>query len=81
HVIAATPFTPPCPVRILHGMQDPDVPWRHGARLTRLLHSDDLEMHLVADGEHRLSRPQDIARLLSLIEAAEQAHPPRPGGQ
>ncbi|MBR2117760.1 MAG: alpha/beta hydrolase [Pseudomonadota bacterium] len=56
-----------CPVRILQGAQDPDVPWRHAFALTHCLPSDDVVLTLVQDGDHRLSRPQDIARMLSAV--------------
>ncbi|MBN8960463.1 MAG: alpha/beta hydrolase [Rhizobiales bacterium] len=56
-----------CPVRILQGAQDPDVPWRHAFRLTECLPSDDVVLTMVQDGDHRLSRPQDIARLLAAV--------------
>lgn len=56
-----------CPVRILQGVQDPDVPWQHAqALVTRLAH-DDVVMTLIKDGDHRLSRPQDIARMLQAV--------------
>ncbi len=51
------------PVRILQGMQDADVPWKHAERLVETLTSDDLVFTLIKDGDHRLSRAQDIARL------------------
>jgi hypothetical protein len=53
------------PVRILQGMQDPDVPWGHALALAASLTSPDLVLTLVKDGEHRLSRDEDIARLLA----------------
>jgi pimeloyl-ACP methyl ester carboxylesterase len=54
------------PVRILQGMQDPDVPWGHALALTSSLTSNDLVLHLIKDGDHRLSRDKDIARLLAV---------------
>lgn len=54
------------PVRILQGMQDADVPWRHAYKLVEALDSEDLVFHLIKDGDHRLSRDQDIARLLGV---------------
>ena len=57
-----------CPVRILQGAQDPDVPWQHAFALTSQLPSDDVVLTLIQDGDHRLSRPQDIARLLAAVE-------------
>lgn len=52
-----------CPVRILQGMRDEDVPWQHAERLVAALAGDDLVLTLVKDGDHRLSRNQDIVRL------------------
>ncbi|MEO1553136.1 MAG: alpha/beta hydrolase [Pseudomonadota bacterium] len=52
------------PVRILQGLQDPDVPWQHAQRLVDALQSEDLVFSLIKDGDHRLSRDQDIARLV-----------------
>ena len=54
------------PVRILQGMQDPDVPWGHALRLTETLTSPDTILTLIKDGDHRLSRDEDIARLLNV---------------
>jgi hypothetical protein len=53
------------PVRILQGMQDADVPWGHALALTTALTAEDLVLHLIKDGDHRLSREEDIARLLA----------------
>jgi pimeloyl-ACP methyl ester carboxylesterase len=57
-----------CPVRILQGVEDPDVPWRHAIELTSRLASDDVVLTLVKDGDHRLSRPEDIERLIRAVE-------------
>jgi pimeloyl-ACP methyl ester carboxylesterase len=56
-----------CPVRILQGVQDTDVPWQHAQALVARLASDDVVLTLVKDGDHRLSRPEDIERLLGAI--------------
>jgi pimeloyl-ACP methyl ester carboxylesterase len=56
-----------CPVRILQGVQDPDVPWQHAVGLTSRLASDDVVLTLVKDGDHRLSRLEDIERLLRAV--------------
>lgn len=56
------------PVRILQGGADPDVPWRHALELAQALNSDDVVFSLIKDGDHRLSRPQDIARLLATLD-------------
>ena len=56
-----------CPVRILQGVQDADVPWGHAVALTSRLAHDDVVLTLVKDGDHRLSRPEDIERLLAAV--------------
>lgn len=60
------------PVRILQGMQDPDVPWGHALALASALTGEDLVLTLIKDGDHRLSRDDDIARLLETC--GEVAH-------
>jgi pimeloyl-ACP methyl ester carboxylesterase len=59
-----------CPVHILQGMQDPDVPWRHAMELVERLAQDPVTITLVKDGDHRLSREEDIARLIAAVEGA-----------
>ncbi len=54
-----------CPIRILQGQQDPDVPWAHAFRLLDALASEDVVFSLIKDGDHRLSRDEDIARLVA----------------
>jgi hypothetical protein len=56
-----------CPVRILQGVADPDVPWQHAVELTARFAQDDVVLTLVKDGDHRLSRPEDIERLLAAV--------------
>jgi len=56
-----------CPVRILQGVQDADVPWRHAVELTTRFARDDVVLTLVKDGDHRLSRPEDIERLIAAV--------------
>ena len=56
-----------CPVRILQGAQDPDVPWRHAFALAHRLPADDVVLTMIQDGDHRLSRPQDIARIIAAV--------------
>jgi len=57
-----------CPVRILQGVEDPDVPWDHAVELVSHLAQDDVVLTLVKDGDHRLSRPEDIERLIAAVE-------------
>jgi pimeloyl-ACP methyl ester carboxylesterase len=67
------PIAISCPVRILQGDQDPDVPWQHGLLTHQAITSPDCEFILIKGGDHRLSRPQDIELLcetsLALAEA------------
>jgi pimeloyl-ACP methyl ester carboxylesterase len=57
-----------CPVRLLHGQRDPDVPWHHSLHLADKLRSADVQVTLVKDGDHRLSRDADIALLIATLE-------------
>ena len=56
-----------CPVRILQGVRDEDVPWQHAVELTSRFARDDVVLTLVKDGDHRLSRPEDIERLIAAV--------------
>jgi pimeloyl-ACP methyl ester carboxylesterase len=55
------------PVRILQGGADPDVPWRHALELAQACTSEDVVFSLIKDGDHRLSRTQDLARLVAAV--------------
>ena len=57
-----------CPVRILQGALDPDVPWAHAVELVSRLAQDDVVLTMVKDGDHRLSRPEDLDRLIKAVE-------------
>jgi len=67
HLLLGNLIETGCPVRILQGVQDPDVPWTHAVDLSARLAQDDVVLTLVKDGDHRLSRPEDIERLLQAI--------------
>jgi pimeloyl-ACP methyl ester carboxylesterase len=69
HRLFGAPILPGCPVTILQGMQDPDVPWGHAMTLVEHLPADDVTVTLIKDGDHRLSRDQDIALLIRAVEA------------
>jgi pimeloyl-ACP methyl ester carboxylesterase len=56
-----------CPVRLLHGQADDDVPWKIAPKLAAALTSQDVRVTLIKDGDHRLSRDQDIALLLATV--------------
>jgi pimeloyl-ACP methyl ester carboxylesterase len=57
-----------CPVHILQGMKDPDVPYQHAMKLIEHLPADDVVLTFIRDGDHRLSRPQDIERMLLAVK-------------
>ena len=56
------------PVRILQGAEDPDVPWRRALELAQALKGPDVHFDLIKDGDHRLSRPRDLAHLMGAVE-------------
>ncbi len=63
----AVPIT--APVRILQGMEDEAVPWRHAIDFAAMIESDDVEITLKKSGDHRLSEPDDLARLKATLDA------------
>ncbi len=67
HLLLGSAIDLGCPVRILQGAQDPDVPWQHAFALTHRLPADDVVLTMIQDGDHRLSRPQDIARIVAAV--------------
>jgi pimeloyl-ACP methyl ester carboxylesterase len=68
NLVLNAPIELGCPVRILQGVQDPDVPYAHAMKLVSCLAQDDVVLTLVKDGDHRLSRPEDIERLLRTVD-------------
>ncbi|HVG51715.1 MAG TPA: alpha/beta hydrolase [Xanthobacteraceae bacterium] len=69
HLLLGSMIETGCPVRILQGVRDPDVPWKHAVELVSRLAQDDVVLTLVKDGDHRLSRDEDIAQLLRAVES------------
>src|SRR4051812_9386255 len=67
HLLLGSAIDVGCPVRILQGAQDSDVPWQHAFALAHRLPSDDVVLTMIQDGDHRLSRPQDIARIIAAV--------------
>jgi len=65
HLMLGELIEPGCPVHVLQGVQDPDVPWRHAVELVSRFSRDDVVLTLIKDGDHRLSRPEDIERLIA----------------
>jgi pimeloyl-ACP methyl ester carboxylesterase len=67
HLLLGAMIETGCPVRILQGVQDPDVPWQHAKALVARIACDDVVLTLIKDGDHRLSRPEDIERLIRAV--------------
>jgi pimeloyl-ACP methyl ester carboxylesterase len=69
HLLLGSALRSHCPVHILQGMCDTDVPWQHTMILVEHLAADPVVLTLIRDGDHRLSREEDVRRLLHAIEA------------
>ena len=69
HLLLGAPIPLACPVRLLHGQRDPDVPWETALRLADRLEAGDVRVTLLKDGDHRLSRPADLALLCHTVLA------------
>jgi pimeloyl-ACP methyl ester carboxylesterase len=78
HLFAGRLIEVGCPVTILQGMLDKEVPWRHASALVAQLASDDVVLTLVKDGDHRLSRPEDLERLTGAIALMVTDTRPKP---
>jgi pimeloyl-ACP methyl ester carboxylesterase len=74
HLLLRAPIPIRCPVHLLHGQQDLDVPWRTSLRLAACLESPAVTVELVKDGDHRLSREEDLRRIAAAVDRVlEQA--------
>ena len=69
HLLLGGPIALDCPVRLLQGQRDEDVPWRHVIDIAANLASEDVRVTLVKDGDHRLSRTSDVALLCRTVAA------------
>jgi pimeloyl-ACP methyl ester carboxylesterase len=67
HLLLRAPIAIECPVHLLHGQRDPDVPWRTALRLAEQLRSEDVTVELVKAGDHRLSTEADLARITAAL--------------
>ncbi len=72
HLLLQGPINLSCPVHLIHGQQDASVPWQTALRLQEHLISDDVEVTLAKSGDHRLSEPADIERMLGILESLLQ---------
>jgi pimeloyl-ACP methyl ester carboxylesterase len=68
HLLLDEPLNVPCPVRLLHGQSDPDVPWEYSLQIAKHLEAPEVIVTLIKGGDHRLSAPADIARLIATVE-------------
>ena len=68
HLVLDKKLALPCPVHLLHGQSDPDVPWEYSLQIARHLDAPDVITTFVKGGDHRLSTPADIARLIATVE-------------
>ena len=66
HLLLDSEIALRCPVRILQGMSDPDVPWQHALKLVEAL-GPDTQITLVKDGDHRLSKPHELALVEQIL--------------
>ena len=69
HLLFTAPIRTHCPVHILQGMRDPDVPWSHAQKLFERLNADPATISYVREGDHRLSREEDLRLLIGAVEA------------
>jgi pimeloyl-ACP methyl ester carboxylesterase len=68
HLLFDEPLNLPCPVHLLHGQSDPDVPWEYSLQIAKHLEAPEVITTLIKGGDHRLSTPADIARLMATVE-------------
>jgi pimeloyl-ACP methyl ester carboxylesterase len=73
HLLLGTPIPLSCPLRLVHGLDDPDVPWQTSLRLAEAFDGDDVEVTLVKGAAHRLSEAADLARLARIVEGLLQS--------
>jgi pimeloyl-ACP methyl ester carboxylesterase len=81
HALLGRPIPLDLPVRILHGQNDPDVPWERSLTLARQLRAADVRVTLIKDGDHRLSRPSDLDLLGATLAELHAALGGQDGGQ
>ena len=72
HLLFGATIRAYCPVHVLQGMRDEEVPWRSASTLVEHLHGDPATLTLIKDGDHRLSREEDLRRIWAAVEGIEQ---------
>jgi pimeloyl-ACP methyl ester carboxylesterase len=75
HLVLRGPIPITCPVHLLHGQRDPDVPWQTALRLAERLEAEKVTVELIKAGDHRLSTARDIARLKAAIQQIAETTP------
>jgi len=78
HLVLDAPLVFEGKIRILHGQKDDVVPWQHGLRLAQAITGPDVVSHLIKDGDHRLSRPQDLERMADMVTELRAISPKVP---
>ncbi|MDD9991707.1 MAG: alpha/beta hydrolase [Rhodospirillales bacterium] len=73
HLLLRAPIALGCPIHLLQGMRDEDVPWRTALQIAETVESERVTVELVKDGDHRLSRDDDLARLYAAVDAVAGA--------
>ena len=73
HALLGGPIAVGCPVRIVQGQADAQVPWDIALRIAAAISGPDVRVTLMKDGEHRLSRPSDLAELCAAFDALSEA--------
>ena len=73
HLLLRAPIALECPIRLLQGMRDEDVPWRTALRIAELVESENVTVELIKHGDHRLSRDEDLARLAAAVDGIARA--------
>jgi len=68
HLLLERPIAVHCPVWLIHGMQDADVPWEHAPMIAERILSQHVTVTLVKDGDHRLARDEDLERLFGIVD-------------
>ena len=70
NLLLGQPIALNCPARFIHGQRDTSVPWETSLRIAEQLSADDVRVQVVKDGDHRLSRPHDLAAICALVDEA-----------
>jgi len=73
HLLLERPIAIHCPVHLIHGQKDPDVPWEHALMIADRLLSEHVTITLIKDGDHRLSREEDLTKICQAVDAMAAA--------